>query len=96
MRGRRLDDDVVETPILSGMRKALLRRPGFQNDVERFVEPRVSFFHRNAETREFAVAITFADAEIEPPAGEKIDGRCLFGEQHRIVPWQHQHRRAKP
>ena len=42
------------------------------------------------------MAITFADAEIEAPAGQKIDGRGLFSEQHRVVPGQHQHRRAKP
>ena len=37
-----------------------------------------------------------ADAEIEPAARQKIDGRRLLGEQHWIVPGQHQHRGAEP
>src|ERR1700682_4230818 len=96
LRGRRLDDDVLELPVFAVMREALLRRPGFHDDVERFVEARVGFFDRHAESGELVVAIALAGAEIEPAAREQIDGRGLLGKQHRIVPGQHQHRGAKP
>jgi len=41
------------------------------------------------------VAIALADAEIEPALREKIQGCDLFGQQHRIMPRQHQDRRAE-
>ncbi len=63
---------------------------------ERFVESRVRFLDRHAEPGELVVAVALADAEIEPSAGEQIDGRGLLGEQNRIVPRQHQHGGAKP
>ena len=50
----------------------------------------------NAEAGEFVVPIAFADAEIEPPAGQQVDRGGLFGEQHRIVPGQHDDRGAEP
>ena len=78
------------------MRKALLGGPGFDDHVERLVEARIGFRDRHAETVKLVVAVAFADTEIEPPAGEKIDGRRLLGKQHRIVPRQHQHRGAEP
>ena len=37
------------------------------------------------------MAIALADAEIEPAAGQQVDGRGLLGEQHRVVPGQHHH-----
>ena len=51
---------------------------------------------RHAEASELVPAITFADAEIEPPARQQIEGRGLFRQQHRIVPGQDQYRRAEP
>ena len=45
---------------------------------------------------ELAVAVALADAEIETAAGDQIERRRLLGEQHRIVPGQHHHRRAEP
>ena len=95
LRGRRLDDDVLELPVFALMREALLRRPGFDDDIERLVEARVGFRDRHAESGEFVVAVTLAGAEIEPAAGEQIDGGGLLGEQYRIVPGQHQHRGAE-
>ena len=50
----------------------------------------------NAEALELAVPIAFADAEIEPAVGDEIERRRLFGQQHRIVPGQHDHRGAEP
>src|SRR5262249_48299303 len=49
----------------------------------------------DAEAGEFVVAVALADAEIEPPAGEEIERRRLFGEQHRVVPREHQHSSAQ-
>ncbi len=96
LRRRRLDDDVLEAPELAVMREALLRRPGLHDHVERFIEARVGFLDRQAEAGEFVVPIALADAEIEPAAGQQIDGRRLLGDQNRIVPGQNQNRRAEP
>ena len=45
---------------------------------------------------EFVVAVAFADAEIEPSAGQKIDRGRLLGEEHRVVPGQDQDGGAEP
>ena len=94
--GRWLDDDVVELPVLAVERKPFVRGPGFGDDVDRFFEAGAGILHRNAEAGEFVVAIAFANAEIEAPAGQQVDRRGLFGQQHRIVPGQHQHRGPQP
>ena len=93
---RRLDDDVLEVPVLAVMREALVRRPRFDDERETFLEALVGLFHRNAEARELVVAIALADAEFEPAAGQQVDGGGLLGQQHRIVPGQHHHRGAEP
>jgi hypothetical protein len=61
-----------------------------------FVEARVGLLHRDAETRKLVVTVAFSDAEIEPAAGEEIECRRLFGQQHRVVPGQHDNRGAEP
>ncbi len=66
-----------------------LRGPGLDDQLEPFLEARVGLLDRNAEARELVVAIALADAEFEPAAGEQIDGGGLLGEQHRIVPREH-------
>src|SRR5207253_7858443 len=48
-----------------------------------------------AEPGEFIVAVALPDPEIEPAAGQEIEGRRLLGQQHRIVPRQDQHRCAE-
>ena len=45
---------------------------------------------------ELAVAIALADTEIEPSARHEIERRRRLGEQHRIVPRQHDDRSAEP
>lgn len=66
------------------------------NDVEHLLEARLGVGGRQGEACELVVAIAFADAEIEAPARQEIEGRDLLGQQHRIVPRQHQDRRAEP
>ena len=44
-----------------------------------------------AETGELVIAVALADPEIEPPAGQQVEGRGLLGQQHRVVPRQDQH-----
>ena len=73
------------------MREALIGGPRLENDLKSLVEARVGLFLRDAEAREFGVAVALADAEVEPPAREKVDGGSLLGEQNRIVPGQHDH-----
>jgi hypothetical protein len=63
---------------------------GLGDHRERFVETRIGLCHIDAEASEFVVAIALADAEIEPAAGQQVQGRGLFGEQYRVVPRQHQ------
>ena len=94
--GRRLDDDVVELPVLAVEREPLVRRPRLGDDVDRFLEARLGLLHRDAEADELVVPVALADAEIQPPARQQIDRRRLFGQQHRVVPGQHDHRGAKP
>ena len=96
LRGRRLDDDVVELPIFAAMRERRFRDKGLGDHVERFLEALVGLLHRHAKAGKLVPAIAFADAEIEPPAGQQVEGRGLLGQQHRIVPRQHQYRRAEP
>ena len=93
--GRRLDDDIVVLPVSTAMAEPRIRDKGLGNDIHRLVEPRISFLHRHAEPGEFVVAIAFADAEIEPAAREQIERRRLLGEQHRVVPGQHEDGRAE-
>ncbi len=57
---------------------------------------RIGFLDRQTEAGELVVAVALADAEIEPAAGQQVDGRGLLGDQHRIVPRQHQHGSAEP
>src|SRR5262252_130409 len=52
----------------------------------RSVQPRIGLFGRDLKAFEFAMAITFADAEIESAAGNQIEGCRLFREQHRVMP----------
>ena len=93
---RRLDDDVLEIPVLAVMREALVRGPGLDDQREAFLEALVGLLHRDAEARELVVAVALADAEFEPAAGQQIDGGRLLGEQHRVVPGQHHHGGAEP
>ena len=93
--GRRLDDDVVELPVLALPREPLVRRPRLGDDVDQFLEPRLGLLHRNAEADELVVAVALADAEIQPPARQQVHRRRLLGQQHGVVPRQHDHRRAE-
>ena len=68
----------------------------FRITDERFLEALVGLRDRNAEAGKLVVPIALADAKLEPPVREQVDGRGLLGEQHRIVPGQHQHRGAEP
>src|SRR5215831_2834916 len=96
LRGRRLDDDVVELPIPAAVGKRLVGRPCLEDDAEGLVEPRVGLFHRHTEPSEFIVSVALADAEIEPASGEEIESRRLFGQQDRIMPGQYDHGRSEP
>src|SRR5215510_8527979 len=91
----RLDDDVLEMPEPALVRKTLARRPRARHDLDGLVEARLRFVRRYLKALELAVPITFADAEIEAAMRKKIECCRLFGEQHRVVPWRHDHRCAQ-
>ena len=93
---RRLDHDVVELPEFSAVREALARHERLGHHLDRFLEPRLGLLRRNAEAGELVVPVALADAEIEPAAGNQIERRRLLGQQHRIVPGQHDHGGAEP
>ena len=93
--GRRLDHHLVEAEEAAAVRERIVRGERAHQHVEHFLEARLGFGGRHGEARELVVAVALADAEIEPAAREQIQGRDLLGEQHRIVPGQHQDRRAE-
>src|SRR6185295_6955620 len=66
LRRRRFDDDILEMPKAALVRKTLSRGPGSPHEFERFLETRFGFFGGDLKPFELAVAISFADAEIEP------------------------------
>jgi len=96
LAGRRLDQDVVERPEATVVREALLRSPCFGDDRKRLFEARIGLLERDRETPELVLAITLADAEIEPALRQEVQGRGLLGQDHRIVPRQHHHGSAEP
>src|SRR5271157_4288452 len=91
-----LDHDIFEAPEPAAMREPVALGPGTDHQAEGFVKTRFGLLGRDLKALEFAVAIAFANAEIEPAAGNQIERRRLFREQHRVVPRQHHHRRTKP
>ena len=93
---RRLDDDLVEAEEAAAVRERLVRGERTHEHIEYLLEARLGLIGRHREACELVVAIALADSEIEPAARQKIQGRNLLGQQHRIVPWQHEHRRAEP
>ena len=64
--------------------------------VEHLLEARFSFGGRHGEACELVVPVAFANAKIEPAPREKVEGRDLLGEQHRVVPGQHEDGGAEP
>ena len=89
LRGRRLDHDVLEPPEPAAMGEPRARQPRPGDDLDRLLEARVGFLRRDLETVELAVPVALADAEIEPAARDEIERRGLLGQQHRVVPRQH-------
>ena len=83
---RGFDHDVVELPSRAIVAPAFCLLPCFQDKTESFFKDFVRFRHVDRETGEFIVAIRLADTEIEPAVRNKVEGRCLFRQQNRIVP----------
>src|SRR6185295_6682189 len=73
------------------VRKTLACRPGARQDLDGLVEASLRLVRRNLKALEFAVPVTLADPKVEPAMRQKIERGCFFGEQHRIVPWRHDH-----
>jgi len=96
LRRRRLDDDVLEMPEAAVVREALARGPGARHHRNSLLEARLGLVRRDLKTLELAVPVALADTEIEAAARDQVERRRLLGEQHRIVPRQHHHRRTEP
>ena len=88
LRGGRLDDDVVELPVLAVMGPRRIRGPRLEHDLQRFLESRLGLLHGNAEAGELVVPVALADAEVEPAVGQQVERGGLLGQQHRVVPGQ--------
>ena len=96
MSRRRLDHNILEMPKATLVREALARGPGPRHHLKGFLETRFGLFGRDLKSLELAVAVAFADAEIEPALRKEIERCRFFGEQHRIVPRRHDDCRAEP
>ena len=92
----RLDDDVLELPAASVVREAIGSGPCRAQEGHGLVEPLGGLLDRDAKARELRRPIALADAEIQASVGQEVDRGHLLGQQHRIVPGQHHHRRAQP
>ena len=55
------------------VREPLPCRPGTDYHLNRFLETRLGLFGRDLKALEFAVAITFANAKIEPSGRQEIE-----------------------
>src|SRR5205823_12107058 len=64
--------------------------------IEAFGKARIRLVHIDAEAGELVVAVALADAEIEPAAGQEVEGRGLLGQKDRIMPGQHNDGGAEP
>ena len=90
-----LDDDVVVAPPFSLVGEAALAGPRLADHVDRLVEPRGRLVLLDTEAGEFVGPVALADAEIEPAVRQQVERRGLLGDQHRVVPGQHDHRGAE-
>ena len=91
-----LDHDVVVAPALAVMREAAFGRPRLADDFDGLIEALGRLFDRDAEAVELGLPIALADAEIEAAAREQIERRRLLGDEHGIVPGQHDDGGAEP
>ena len=71
---RRLDDDVIEVPVLAVMREAPLGGPRLAQEVQRLLVALFRLFRRDAEAGELVVAIAATDAEVEAIARQVAGG----------------------
>ena len=92
----RLDDDIVVAPALALIGEPAGRGPRLADYFHRLVEALGRLLGRDAEAGKFVRAITFADAEIEPPVRQEIEGRGLLGDEDRVVPRQDDDGGAEP
>ena len=92
----RLDDDALELPAPSAVREAIGGGPRRAQEGHGLLEPLGRLLDRDAKARELRRPIALADAEVQAPVGQEVDRGHLLGQQHRIVPGQHHHRRAEP
>ena len=66
------------------------------DDVQRFREPAARFRHGHAVSVVFGLRRAAAEAEMQGAPRQRVQHRDLFGDAHRMVPGQHQHRGAEP
>jgi hypothetical protein len=59
--------------------------------LDGLVESAWTFLGGDAEPGELAVPAALPNAEIQPPAGHEVHGRCLLGQQDGVMPGKGEH-----
>src|SRR5437764_14796137 len=59
--------------------------PGCQHELDRLPEARLAFLRRHAERLELRRVEAPARPPVDPPAGEHVEQRHLFGQAQRMV-----------
>jgi hypothetical protein len=95
LQRRRLDDDVLELPVLAVVGETLLAGERFHQQLEAFDVTLLRFAHRYAERIELFLAVAPTDTHLVASARQQIERGDLFGKQHRVVPRQHDDSGAK-
>src|SRR5262245_15545947 len=91
----RFDNNRVEAEEAATVGEGRVRGERTHEHIEYLLEARLGLIGRHCEACELVVAVAFAHSQIKPAARKKIQGRNLFGKQHRVVPWQNKNRRAE-
>src|SRR5205085_1995003 len=73
---------------LSVVREGLTGK-GFQDDVDRLFPARARAVELEPEALELVVLVAAAEADVHAPAREEIERRDLFGDDERMVEWDH-------
>ena len=70
--------------------------PQTPEQVEPFPQTSRALWAGHTKAGEFIDPITLSDSEIEPPVGEVVNERHVFGHPDRMVEGEQQHKRANP
>ncbi len=96
LSGGPLHHDLVVAPEPTLVGEGLIGAPRLQDHSQRLLEACLCLLWPHAEASELRMPVALSDTEVKTSPGEKIEGRRTLGQQHRVMPWQHEHRRSHP